>query len=131
MTVKKKIMISTLIVLGAVSYLMLSGFSDVKVHVMLEDLVKSGEAHRDTYVQTEGSVLGESIRWDAPNVELTFTMAGKQDPDVIMAVVYKDVMPENFQNATEVLVGGYYTPGGVFQAEEMITKCPSKYETKE
>jgi len=28
-------------------------------------------------------------------------------------------------------VGGYYTQGGVFQAEELITKCPSKYEAKD
>ncbi|MEL7567854.1 MAG: cytochrome c maturation protein CcmE [Dehalobacterium sp.] len=131
MSVKKKIIIGTAIVLAAICYLVLSGFSNVKVHVMMEDLVNSGEEYRDTYVQTEGTVLGESIRWDAPKVELTFTVAGKLNPEVTMPVMYNKVIPENFQNTTEVLIGGYYNSEGVFQAEEMITKCPSKYESKE
>lgn len=131
MTANKKIIISTAIILGAICYLVLSGFSNVKVHVQMEDLVNSGDKYRDTYVQTEGSVMGDSINWDAPNVELTFTIAGKLNPAVTMPVMYKDAIPENFQNATEVMVGGYYTPVGVFVAEEMVTKCPSKYESKE
>lgn len=131
MTVKKKIILGTAIVLGAICYLVLSGFSDIKIHVQMEDLINSGEKYRDTYVQTEGTVLGETIQWDAPKVELTFTVAGKLNSAVTMPVMYKRVIPENFQNTTEVMVGGYYTPEGVFQAEEMITKCPSKYETKE
>jgi len=130
MTAKKKIIIGTVIILGAICYLVISGFSDVKVHVQLEDLVGSGAAYRNTYVQTEGSVIGESIKWDAPKVELTFTIAGKLDAAVTMPVMYRKAIPENFQNATEVLVGGYYNADGVFQAEEIITKCPSKYETK-
>lgn len=130
MTAKKKIIIGTAIILGAICYLVISGFSDVKVHVQLEDLVNAEAEYRDTYVQTEGSVLGESIKWDAPKVELTFILAGKLNPAVTVPVIYKKVLPENFQNATEVMIGGYYKEG-VFQAEEMITKCPSKYETKE
>ncbi|HHT62265.1 MAG: cytochrome c maturation protein CcmE [Bacillota bacterium] len=131
MAAKKKIIIGTVIILCAVFYLVISGFSNVKVHVQLEDLVNSGEEYRDTYVQTEGAVLGDSIRWDAPKVELTFKIAGKLNPAVTMPVVYKKTIPENFQDATDVLIGGYYDPDGVFLAEEMITKCPSKYESKE
>jgi len=131
MTAKKKIIIGTVIILGAICYLLVSGFSNVKVHVQMEDLVNSGTKYRDTYVQTEGSVIGESINWNAPKVELTFTVAGKLDPTVTMPVIYNKVIPENFQNTTEVMVGGYYTQEGVFLAEEMITKCPSKYEAKE
>ncbi len=131
MTAKKKIIIGTVIILGAICYLLVSGFSNVKVHVQMEDLVNSGTKYRDTYVQTEGSVIGESINWNAPKVELTFTVAGKLDPTVTMPVIYNKVIPENFQNTTEVMVGGYYTQGGVFRAEELITKCPSKYEAKD
>lgn len=131
MTVKKKIIIGTTIIIGAICYLILSGFSDVKIHVQMEDLVISGEEYVDTYVQTEGTVLGESINWDAPKVELTFIVAGKLNPEKTMPVIYNKVIPENFQNTTEVMIGGYYNSERVFEAQEMITKCPSKYETKE
>lgn len=130
MTAKKKIVIGIAIIIGAICYLMISGFSDAKVHVQLEELVNSSTEYRDTYVQTEGTVLGESIRWDAAKVELSFTIAGKHNPAVTIPVMYKRTIPENFQNTTEVMIGGYYTPGGTFEALEMITKCPSKYETK-
>ncbi|MGI6679248.1 MAG: cytochrome c maturation protein CcmE [Dehalobacterium sp.] len=130
MTVQKKILISSVIVIGAISFLIISGFSNVKVHVALEELIKSGAEYQETYVQTEGRVQGDSIEWDASQVELTFVVTGLKDSTQMMPVLYNKSMPDNFQDATEVLVGGYYTGDGVFQAEEMITKCPSKYEAE-
>lgn len=131
MTVKKKIIIGTVIILGAICYLVLSGFTDVKIHVQMEDLVNSGAEYQDKYVQTEGTVIGESIQWNAPQVELTFTVAGKLNPEVTMPVMYNKMIPENFQNTTEVMIGGYYNSEGIFLAQEMVTKCPSKYESKD
>ncbi|MCR6545118.1 cytochrome c maturation protein CcmE [Dehalobacterium formicoaceticum] len=130
MTVKKKILISSVIVIGAVFYLIMSGFSNVKVHVSLEELIKSREEYQETYVQTEGRVLGDSVDWDASRVELTFVVTGLKDSEQTMPVLYNKPIPDNFQNATEVLVGGYYSEDGVFRAEEMVTKCPSKYEAE-
>jgi cytochrome c-type biogenesis protein CcmE len=44
-------------------------------------------------------------------------------------VVYKGVRPGSFEDGVEVLVEGRYKDG-VFTAENVLTKCPSKYEAK-
>ncbi|MDD2497887.1 MAG: cytochrome c maturation protein CcmE [Desulfitobacteriaceae bacterium] len=127
----KKVLISVVVIIAAVYYLMMSGFQNSSVHIGLEQLKTSGSTYRGQYIRTEGTIIGSTVNWDAPNVELAFSVTGKDNPDVILPVIYKNVMPDNFNDATEVMIGGYYTPGESFQAEELVTKCPSKYEEKE
>lgn len=46
-----------------------------------------------------------------------------------MKVIYKGTIPNNFESATSVVVTGKYNKdNGYFQASDILTKCPSKYE---
>jgi len=130
MKARTKILIVIFVIIGAIAYLISSGFSSGSVHANLESLVGEGANYQGKYVRTEGKVVGDSIQWDAAQVELSFVIAGKTDPGVTMPVVYHNVRPDNFQDGTEVMVGGRYSPGQTFVAEELTTKCPSKYEEK-
>ena len=47
----------------------------------------------------------------------------------LMPVVYKGVEPGNFDQAETVVVVGRYADG-VFQASQILVKCPSKYEAR-
>lgn len=125
---KKRIISSGLIITAALCYLIASGFHDAGVRLSLEDLLAKGVQYQKHYVRTEGRVIPSSVHWDAQANELKFIMTALSDSRPRMPVLYRDVRPDNFQNAPAVVVGGYYTPGGVFQARELITKCPSKYE---
>ena len=44
-----------------------------------------------------------------------------------MKVVYKGSIPNNFESSTSIVVTGKYQ-NGVFQATDILTKCPSKYQ---
>ena len=44
-----------------------------------------------------------------------------------MKVVYNGTIPNNFESATSVVVTGKYKDG-CFHADDILTKCPSKYE---
>ncbi|MBU2445215.1 MAG: cytochrome c maturation protein CcmE [Bacteroidetes bacterium] len=44
-----------------------------------------------------------------------------------MKVVYKGIKPNNFEVATSVVVTGKFE-NGYFNATDVLTKCPSKYE---
>lgn len=46
-----------------------------------------------------------------------------------MKVLFRGGMPNNFENSSSVLAVGKYQ-GGSFRATQILTKCPSKYETK-
>ncbi|MEE9429771.1 MAG: cytochrome c maturation protein CcmE [Melioribacteraceae bacterium] len=44
-----------------------------------------------------------------------------------MKVIYNGTIPNNFESATSVVVTGKYQDGS-FHADDILTKCPSKYE---
>jgi len=55
----------------------------------------------------------------------SFTIADSKGTE--LNVVYRGAMPNNFESATSVVVTGKYKDG-YFQASDILTKCPSKYE---
>ena len=44
-----------------------------------------------------------------------------------MPVMYEGVKPGNFEEATEIVAIGSYRDGA-FHAEQLLVKCPSKYQ---
>ncbi len=84
-------------------------------------------------VQVRGTIIKESVKWIPARTELTFDVRevrkspkGEEAGDKIMSVVYKKVKPDSFDEANGVEVIGRYS-AGVFKAENMLVKCPSKY----
>lgn len=46
----------------------------------------------------------------------------------VMTVEYRGVIPGNFDQATSIVAIGRYS-GQRFKAEQLLVKCPSKYQT--
>ena len=44
-----------------------------------------------------------------------------------MKILYNGVKPGNFEQATEIVAIGQYQNGG-FEADQLLVKCPSKYQ---
>jgi cytochrome c-type biogenesis protein CcmE len=74
-------------------------------------------------VQVSG-LLGDQGNYDAAG---SFTFTLKDDKNNNLTVVYKHPKPANFDQATGVVAIGRYE-NGLFQAESLLVKCPSKYE---
>jgi len=71
--------------------------------------------------------IKETIQFDIKTMTLTFE--GKDETGTLK-VVYPKGKPNNFEAATQVVVIGDYK-NGVFEAREMLVKCPSKYQGAE
>ncbi|OQX89057.1 hypothetical protein B6D60_00055 [candidate division KSB1 bacterium 4484_87] len=123
----RKILIGTIIVILVVGYLFWSGMKDSAVyfHTVGEFYAHQEElANKGTRVN--GDLVLDSIKFDAENLILTFQIT---DGKEVMDVRYHGVAPDTFSEAVSVVVEGKYT-GGVFEATQIMTKCPSKYEAK-
>jgi cytochrome c-type biogenesis protein CcmE len=59
--------------------------------------------------------------------DFTFTLT--DDKGNVLPIVYKRVKPANFDQAIGVVAIGRYT-SGTFQADQLLVKCPSKYEAQ-
>ena len=78
-------------------------------------------------VKVGGRVLGGSIDRDASGVHFTIEdLTGKADT---VKVTYAGQMPNTFDVGVDVVVvGKYASTDGVITADQLQTKCPSKYK---
>jgi cytochrome c-type biogenesis protein CcmE len=78
-------------------------------------------------VKVGGRVLGGSIDRDASGVHFTIEdLTGKADT---VKVTYAGQMPNTFDAGVDVVVvGKYASTDGVITADQLQTKCPSKYK---
>ena len=76
--------------------------------------------------RNEKQLIIDSVNWDAENLILTFQLTDGKDT---LNVRHKGVAPDTFAEAVSVVVEGKYEDG-IFNATQIMTKCPSKYEAK-
>jgi cytochrome c-type biogenesis protein CcmE len=78
-------------------------------------------------VKVGGKVMAGTINRDASGVHFTIQdLTGKADT---VKVTYNGQMPNTFEDGVDVvIVGKYAAAGGVVSADQLQTKCPSKYK---
>lgn len=79
-------------------------------------------------VQVMGSLDKTSIK-NTPN-GITFDIVAKDNPADRLRVAFTQATPGNFSLAIEVTAIGRYD-AGVFHADKLLVKCPSKYQGTE
>ena len=91
-------------------------------YLSVEELLAQGPS--DQMVRVSGLVLGETIDWDPQRLVLRFEMA---DESGSIPVMYEGVRPDMFQDGAQVVVEGKHSSNGMFEANSLLLKCPSKY----
>jgi cytochrome c-type biogenesis protein CcmE len=78
-------------------------------------------------IKATGSWVKEkNYQIDKENQVFSFYMKDYKGAE--LKVMYRGVMPNNFESSTSVVVTGKYQQGA-FHATDILTKCPSKYES--
>lgn len=146
-----KFIIGGLLILAAVIFLIVSSTAaGVQYYATVDELFTQGEAAIGRPSQVIGAVIGDTIVYDAEELTLTFTVAHMPaDKDVLedegglaaalfdavndptrrrMEVVYYGVKPDLLQHEAQAILTGKLGEDGIFYADELLLKCPSKYE---
>ena len=97
------------------------------------DLLKQESGYRASAssqrsISLAGKVIPGTVQQDSQSMTLKFTVNDIQTGQGQIPVVYKGTVPDTFQEGNDVLVKGYLDQNGVFQANKLDPKCPSKYE---
>lgn len=126
-----KVTAGILIIVAAVFYLIVAGFSTANAAYYL----KVGEAINGSvdpgkYYRIEGKIDVTTATFDGKSnpVVLKFQIYDENSPDKRLTVIYNDVKPDNFQEATGAVVEGKFNQDGTFHVDNLNLKCPSKYE---
>jgi cytochrome c-type biogenesis protein CcmE len=76
-----------------------------------------------------GEIVSDSVDWNTRELHLTFQI---EDETGTLPISYHGPQPDMLVDAVEaVVIGKYDTTEQVFEAEELLMKCPSKYEEQE
>jgi cytochrome c-type biogenesis protein CcmE len=90
--------------------------------------ISFAEARRASgLVQVNGQIADKNYVLKPSEQYLSFNLRDQKGE--VMPVVYHGVIPGNFDQATMVVAIGRYH-GGRFEAEQLLVKCPSKYQAE-
>lgn len=125
-----KFMVATVVIMGAVGFLIYNGMqsSVASYFVTVGELEKQASMMDGERVRVGGNVVPGSIQTGGIADPLRFEVT---DGTHSIPVVYKEVVPDIFAEDVEVIVEGTYHVNGEFQAETLLTKCPSKFEAEQ
>ncbi|MDF2946688.1 MAG: hypothetical protein K0S51_1367 [Bacillales bacterium] len=98
------------------------------VELKLAELLKDQQEYTDDYVTVEGLLIEDSIKWDADKIQLKFDVQDENGKK--LSVIYNGVKPDNFSEGVITILQGSpdEEKAGLFHAETVKTRCPSKYE---
>ncbi|MBI3361498.1 MAG: cytochrome c maturation protein CcmE [Chloroflexi bacterium] len=150
-TGRTKFLLGGLLILGAVVYLIVTGTAATAQYFLtVEELRAKGTAAVGKNVRVSGALVGETMRYDAEALELTFVVAnvpGMQkeidaagglkavltravnDPNAArLAVHYVGPKPDLARPEAQAIMDGQLGEDGVFHADTLLFKCPTRYE---
>lgn len=148
---RAKFLIGGLLIIAAVVYLIVSSTqASAQYFLTVEELKAKGSSVVGRDLRVSGAVLGDTIQYDPKTLTLTFTVAhvpgdNKEieaqgglaavlhaaviDPNrPRLSVVYQGVKPDLLRNEAQAIMTGKVGEDGVFHADELLLKCPTKYE---
>jgi cytochrome c-type biogenesis protein CcmE len=121
--------ISAIIVLGIIALLAGLSAGNSSYNMTVEEAGKSENVGKR--VKVSGVVVSGS--WDKRTNPMRFEIRGEDDSQgtgPTLTVVYSGpTVPSTFGDGVTAIVTGDMEDGGVIKSSEMITKCPSKYES--
>jgi cytochrome c-type biogenesis protein CcmE len=146
-----KFVIGGILILVAVVFLIwTSTAASAEYFLTIDELNAKGASVVDKNLRVSGAVVGDSIQYDAQSLTLSFDVAhvpadnlaietegglaevlhqAVLDPSRSrMKVVYVGPKPDLLRNEAQAIVTGHLGADGVFYAEELLLKCPTRYE---
>ncbi|HEY0757112.1 MAG TPA: cytochrome c maturation protein CcmE [Ktedonobacteraceae bacterium] len=114
-----------ILVLGAIVYLIYANTQSNAAYDLTVSQLRQCTGCLSQAVRVEGTVLKGSIQRDETTQRLAFMIS---DGSQHLAVAYTGVVPDIFNAGIQVVVEGHYTgQNAAFQAQTLLTKCPSKF----
>ena len=146
-----KFVIGGILILGAVVFLIWSSTAaSAEYFLTIDEVHAKGSGVVDKNLRVSGAVIGDSIQYDAENLTLTFEVAHVPADNLAIEtegglaevlhqaildpgrsrikVVYVGPKPDLLRNEAQAIMTGHMGEDGIFYADELLLKCPTRYE---
>jgi cytochrome c-type biogenesis protein CcmE len=125
---KLKYIIGIVIIIICIVLLAVRGFKKAQVfYLTVSEALEQDSTVKQQAVRVNGVVVSGSIDYVAEKLMLTFDIS---DGENMLPVVFNGAKPDLLTDGKEVVVEGALDSEGLFKATKIITKCPSKYQSR-
>ncbi len=148
---RTKFLLGGLLIVAAIVYLIVSSTqANAQYFLTINEVQEKGASIADRELRLSGAVIGDSISYDAQTLTLKFTVAhipgdnaeieaqgglaevlheAVIDPNrQRLQIVYNGVQPDLLRDEAQAIMTGRLGDDGTFIADELLLKCPTKYE---
>ena len=148
---RSKFIIGGLLILAAVVYLIASSTqASAEYFLTVDELKAEGQSVAGRNLRVSGAVIGDTIQYDPATLTLTFQVAHVPGDNaeveregglaaVLHAAIvdpsrnritvrYSGPRPDLLKNEAQAIMTGQLATDGTFHADELLLKCPTKYE---
>jgi cytochrome c-type biogenesis protein CcmE len=148
---RKKFVIGGALILAAVVYLIFSSTqANAEYFMTVNELKAKGQSVIGKNLRISGAVVGDTIQYDPQTLALSFEVAHVTgdnneveaqgglaavlhaaviDPNRSrIKVVYIGPKPDLLKDEAQAIMTGQLGTDGVFRADELLLKCPTKYQ---
>ena len=147
----KKFLLGGFLIIAAVVYLIVSSTqANAQYYLTVNEINEKGREVLNRDLRISGAVIGDSIVYDVETLTLTFTIAhiagdndelddegglaaalhnAVTDPErARLEIVHVGPKPDLLQDEAQAIITGQLGEDGKFYADELLLKCPTKYE---
>jgi cytochrome c-type biogenesis protein CcmE len=130
---KIKFIIGGLVIVGLIGYLIASSISSAGAYYReVGEVLEQQTALTGKNLRVSGNVVTESITYDAATLNLNFNISDPADPAKQIPIHFHGVQPDQMtREGSSAIVEGSLGPNGVVEANNLLLKCPSRYEEYE
>lgn len=147
---RAKFIIGGIIMLAAVVYLIASNLTNQAEYFMtIDELVSRQDDLVGKNVRVSGAVIGDTIEYDGQTLSFEIVHIPDSAADIedegglaevlheavtnpnaerVQVVLYDEPKPDLLQHEAQAIVTGTLGDDGVFYADELLLKCPTRYE---
>ncbi len=146
-----KFIIGGVLILAAVIYLIISSTrANAEYFMTVDELKAKGNSIVGQNVRISGAVAGNTIQFNPQTNDLSFEIANVPGDNATITaegglakvlheavvdpkrtrlmIVYNGPKPDLLRDEAQAIVTGHLDSDGVFHADELLLKCPTKYQ---
>ena len=121
-----KFLIGLVVLIAALGYFGFIAFQSATVYYYtVGELHDLGATSDGRLVRVAGKLVPDSFHREGGSTLANFTLT---DGSETLSAVHDGIVPDLFFNEhSEIILEGTYAQNGVFESQNVIVKCPSKY----
>ena len=122
-----RLVVGVVVSAAVIGLLVVDGLGSETYFFTVNEAVSQSTSLAGQTIRVKGKVVDGSIEGDKGGVGRTFSISEKGET---IRISYDKAMPDTFKEDVQVVATGEIDASGTLKADEILVKCPSRYEGK-